>query len=130
MHPRTHKHLREIGALGDLQRAGVVVCEPVGYLEFIGLEASAAAVITDSGGVQEETAALGVPCFTLRNGTERPVTVELGTNTILGLDPGRIRDIEIAPHSSAPAPIPLWDGRAGVRAAEEIRRFLVSGGRL
>ena len=130
VHPRTHKHLREIGALGDLQRAGVVVCEPVGYLEFIGLEASAAAVITDSGGVQEETAALGVPCFTLRNGTERPVTVELGTNTILGLDPGRIRDIEIAPHSSAPAPIPLWDGRAGVRAAEEIRRFLVSGGRL
>ena len=66
--------------------------DPLGYLEFLSLEADATAVLTDSGGVQEETTYLGVPCFTLRDNTERPVTIRAGTNTLLGLDPARIAD--------------------------------------
>ena len=71
----------------------ITLTEPLGYLDFLSLEADAAAVLTDSGGVQEETTFLGVPCFTLRDNTERPVTITLGTNTLLGLEPGRIADI-------------------------------------
>ena len=67
--------------------------DPVGYLDFLSLEADAAAVLTDSGGIQEETTYLGIPCFTLRDNTERPVTVRAGTNTLLGLDPSRIAEI-------------------------------------
>jgi UDP-N-acetylglucosamine 2-epimerase (non-hydrolysing) len=87
-HPRTRKAL----ASGDLP-TGVILTEPLRYLDFLSLEADAAAVLTDSGGVQEETTYLGVPCFTLRDNTERPVTVRAGTNTLLGLAPERIRDI-------------------------------------
>jgi len=120
-HPRTVAHL------GTTEIANVVLTEPLGYLQFLGLESAARFVITDSGGVQEETAALGVPCFTLRDSTERPVTLELGTNTLLGLDPARIQDIpallERRPESR---PIPLWDGSAGERAADAILRFAFS----
>jgi UDP-N-acetylglucosamine 2-epimerase (non-hydrolysing) len=78
-------------------------------------------VITDSGGVQEETSALGVRCFTLRDTTERPVTVDLGTNTVLGARPERIADIPgLAAEPKPGAPIPLWDGAAGERAAAAI----------
>jgi len=91
-HPRTSERLESLG-LGDLEAKGLIVTPPLDYLAFLGLEARAAFVLTDSGGVQEETSALGVPCFTLRSTTERPVTIELGTNTLLGLDPGRIREI-------------------------------------
>ena len=84
-------------------------------------------MLTDSGGVQEETSALGVPCFTLRDGTERPVTVELGTNTVLGARPERIAEIPGLLGAAAPTePIPLWDGRAGVRAAEVLLGYLGS----
>ena len=83
--------------------------DPLGYLEFLSLVAGSAGVLTDSGGIQEETTFLGIPCFTLRDNTERPVTVELGTNTLLGLDPARDpRD--------PPAARPFATGRAGVRA--------------
>ena len=71
----------------------MTVTGPLGYLEFLGLEAAARFVLTDSGGVQEETSALGVRCFTLRATTERPITIELGTNTLLGLEPERIAEI-------------------------------------
>ena len=83
-------------------------------------------MLTDSGGVQEETSALGVPCFTLRDTTERPVTVELGTNTLLGLEPERILEIPGAARAArlAAAPIPLWDGHAGERAAAVIVEFV------
>lgn len=125
VHPRTLRGLERLALHGTLDAAGVRVCEPLGYLDFLGLEATARAVVTDSGGVQEETSALGVPCFTLRDSTERPVTVELGTNTILGLRPARIADVprllERTPDTSA---IPLWDGRAGPRAAEALLAFL------
>jgi UDP-N-acetylglucosamine 2-epimerase (non-hydrolysing) len=119
VHPRTHGHLVRLGLLARLVAAGVLVTDPLGYLSFLGLEAEAQFVLTDSGGVQEETSALGTPCFTLRDTTERPVTVELGTNTLLGTRPDRIAQIPSL--LSAPkmaAEIPLWDGLAGERAAE------------
>jgi UDP-N-acetylglucosamine 2-epimerase (non-hydrolysing) len=116
--------------LGGLEHAGTRLIDPVGYLDFLSLEADAGAVLTDSGGIQEETTYLGVPCFTLRDNTERPVTVRAGTNTLLGLDPGRIRDIpemlkarpaanRIASGREAEeARRPyLWDGQAAERIA-------------
>ncbi len=117
-HPRTRKMMA-----GMTVDPGVQVLDPVGYLEFLSLEADAAAVLTDSGGVQEETTYLGVACFTLRDNTERPVTVRAGTNTLLGLDPSRITDILPAlgasKGASQPAP-PGWDGRAAERVAAVI----------
>jgi UDP-N-acetylglucosamine 2-epimerase (non-hydrolysing) len=127
VHPRTGARLTAMGLDPDrLRESGLRVCPPLGYLDFLALEAKAAFVVTDSGGVQEETSALGVPCFTLRDGTERPVTVELGTNIILGVDPGRIRAIpQMLKEAGRPAEqIPLWDGNAGRRAAEVISEFL------
>ncbi len=104
-HPRTRKRMERNG--GRARRCDVL--DPVGYLEFLSLEADAAAVLTDSGGVQEETTYLGVPCFTLRDNTERPVTIRAGTNTLLGLDPARI-----ARHPSA--------ARGGTNGAVHSRR--------
>jgi UDP-N-acetylglucosamine 2-epimerase (non-hydrolysing) len=129
VHPRTEQHLRAAGLYADdLHAGGLVLCSPLGYLDFLALEAKAAFVLTDSGGVQEETSALGVRCFTLRSTTERPVTVELGTNTILGVDPESIRAIPamLEANDRSSAEIPLWDGRAGIRAAEVITRFLAA----
>ena len=118
-------HPRTAARLGDRPRAAVHLAEPLGYHDFLGLEAGARFVLTDSGGVQEETSALGVPCFTLRDTTERPVTVELGTNTVLGVSPERIAEIpRLLEHARAPQPIPLWDGRAGERAADAIRSWV------
>jgi UDP-N-acetylglucosamine 2-epimerase (non-hydrolysing) len=86
-------------------------------------------VLTDSGGVQEETSALGVPCFTLRDTTERPVTVELGTNTLLGAGADRIADIPALLLTSRTArEIPLWDGLAGERAAQVLVSVLEDAG--
>lgn len=116
VHPRTRKMLRGLEVA-----AGVILTEPVGYLEFLSLEADAAAVLTDSGGVQEETTYLGVPCFTLRSSTERPVTVRAGTNHILGLEPRRILEVpsSLAIDAKQPAgPPPLWDGHAAERVAD------------
>lgn len=120
VHPRTAARL-EGGKIPT--PPGVTLTPPLGYHEFLSLEFGAAAVLTDSGGVQEETTAFGIPCFTLRRNTERPVTVTHGTNTILGLEPDRIAEIpgylgKARPNSSEPPP--LWDGRAGERAAEVI----------
>jgi UDP-N-acetylglucosamine 2-epimerase (non-hydrolysing) len=126
MHPRTRARLTQIGPPPRTAAAKVIVGEPVSYREFLGLEIGARFVLTDSGGVQEETAALDVPCFTLRDTTERPVTIELGTNTLLGLDPSRIRDIpRLLAHFRPPdAPIPLWDGHAGERIASVLLSYL------
>ena len=118
-HPRTTERL------GSTEIPNVTLTGPLGYLEFLGLEAGARFVVTDSGGVQEETSALGVRCFTLRDSTERPVTIELGTNTLLGLEPERIGDIPALLATERPAEtIPLWDGRAAERAAAAITTFL------
>jgi UDP-N-acetylglucosamine 2-epimerase (non-hydrolysing) len=115
VHPRTRS------MLATEPPATVRLVDPVGYLDFLSLEADAAAVLTDSGGIQEETTYLGIPCFTLRDNTERPVTVRAGTNTLLGLAPERIAEIpallEQAP-ATAPQPPDKWDGAAAERLAE------------
>jgi UDP-N-acetylglucosamine 2-epimerase (non-hydrolysing) len=123
VHPRTRQHLVQLGLESGLAEAGVLLSPPLGYLSFLGLEAEAHFLLTDSGGVQEETSALGVRCFTLRNSTERPVTVELGTNTVLGANPERIAEIPSLLEREQPGQeIPLWDGAAGPRAAEVLRK--------
>jgi UDP-N-acetylglucosamine 2-epimerase (non-hydrolysing) len=122
VHPRTRKRLEALG-LGPTDR--LLLLEPLSYLPFLSLETGAAAVLTDSGGIQEETTALGVPCFTFRANTERPVTVTQGTNEVLGLDPARI--VEIPDRLEQPLGSrmpPLWDGRAGERAAAAIEATL------
>jgi UDP-N-acetylglucosamine 2-epimerase (non-hydrolysing) len=124
VHPRTRARLDES------RFPRVRFTPPVGYLEFLSLESDARAVLTDSGGVQEETTYLGVPCFTLRATTERPVTVRLGTNTVLGLEPARVGEIPalLAQRpKQRPAPPPLWDGQASVRIADVVERWLTSG---
>jgi UDP-N-acetylglucosamine 2-epimerase (non-hydrolysing) len=106
--------------------AGVRLLEPVGYLEFLGLLAAAAAALTDSGGIQEETTYLGVPCFTLRATTERPITIEMGTNVLLGLAPERIGEVpDLLPEVRArPARMPpRWDGRAAERIVDALGRL-------
>jgi UDP-N-acetylglucosamine 2-epimerase (non-hydrolysing) len=118
-HPRTRKALDRLGLRPANDRLRLL--DPVGYLEFLGLVAGAAGVLTDSGGIQEETTFLGVPCFTLRDNTERPITVQLGTNILLGLAPGRIAEVPdlIARVRARPHRVPpLWDGRAAGRIAD------------
>ncbi len=92
VHPRTRKRMEAI----ESEHPGLLLSEPLGYVDFLSLIADAAAVLTDSGGIQEETTYLGVPCFTLRDNTERPVTIRAGTNTLLGLDPAAIAGIPAA----------------------------------
>lgn len=120
-HPRAASALRELVATDRIR-----LIPPAGYLDFVALQAGARIVLTDSGGVQEETTALGVPCVTLRDNTERPITVSEGTNILAGLDPARI--VEIAQRVLAAPPAPrrpaLWDGHAGERIAE----VLLGGG--
>ena len=115
VHPRTRRQL----ATTDVPR-GIALLEPTGYLDFIALEAGARLVLTDSGGIQEETTVLGVPCLTLRESTERPITIEEGTNQLVGCDPERIvaaaravLRVGVAPRRPA-----LWDGKAGQRVAQ------------
>ena len=104
----------------------MTVIRPLGYIEFLSPETEAAAVLTDSGGVQEETTYLGVPCFTLRSTTERPITISHGTNTLLGLDPDRISDIPSLLASTDQRDgrrPPLWDGSAASRLVDVLLRF-------
>ena len=114
VHPRTKKNLGGPGR--------VVLTDPLPYLRFLSLEARAAAVVTDSGGIQEETTVLGVPCFTLRDNTERPETLE-GTNRLIRRD--QLRDVPRLLEEPTPGHIPeLWDGHAGERAAHAIEEML------
>jgi UDP-N-acetylglucosamine 2-epimerase (non-hydrolysing) len=128
VHPRTEGRLVEAGLDPErLRENGVRLCPPLGYLDFLALEAKAAVVLTDSGGIQEETSALGVRCFTLRDTTERPITIECGTNTILGVDPEQVRRIPQIldeDEKGVVREIPLWDGQAGGRAATVVAAFL------
>jgi UDP-N-acetylglucosamine 2-epimerase (non-hydrolysing) len=118
VHPRTRKALN---ARVGQALPGLLLTEPLGYLDFIKLLSHSRLVLTDSGGIQEETTVLGVPCLTLRNNTERPATVTEGTNTLVGLDPERIvataQDVLASP--SGPTTVPeLWDGRAAARIVD------------
>jgi UDP-N-acetylglucosamine 2-epimerase (non-hydrolysing) len=119
VHPRTRKMMEGL----EPDHPGLHLIEPLGYVDFLSLLADAGAVLTDSGGIQEETTYLGVPCFTLRDNTERPVTLTSGTNTLLGLDPAAISRIPalLGEREGAPSqPPPLWDGRAAERIADVI----------
>lgn len=122
-HPRTLKRIRESGISVP---SGITAGEPLSYLEFIAAEASAAAVITDSGGVQEETSVLGVPCVTVRTSTERPVTLELGTN-VLCPEVSRLKEAveaQMAVRPEQPPEIPMWDGGAGGRIVSAIEEYI------
>jgi UDP-N-acetylglucosamine 2-epimerase (non-hydrolysing) len=116
VHPRTRLRISEFG----LPTEGLHICDPLSYLDFLALQAGAAVVLTDSGGIQEETTFLGVPCLTLRANTERPVTVEIGTNVLIGNDTERLRtELEkiLNGQQKKGAIPPLWDGHAGERIA-------------
>ena len=123
VHPRTRKMIEEF----QLQPRSVQLVEPVGYLDFLALEAEARLVLTDSGGIQEETTVLRVPCLTLRTNTERPITVSQGTNHIVGRDPARIwaaaESILSQPRPAGAAP-EKWDGRTAERIVEVFAAFL------
>ena len=120
IHPRTAKRVHEFG----LSLNGIRTTDPLGYLEFLSWEASATVVLTDSGGLQEETTILGVPCLTLRHNTERPVTISQGTNIVVGPDKARILDafrrIMNGNWKSA-GPPEYWDGHAAERIIRVIR---------
>ncbi|MDP9052981.1 MAG: UDP-N-acetylglucosamine 2-epimerase (non-hydrolyzing) [Acidobacteriota bacterium] len=130
VHPRTKSRLDEFGLLAALEEApSVRLLPPLGYVENLGLMRNAAVVLTDSGGIQEETSYLSVPCLTLRENTERPATVTLGTNTLVGLDFAKARSLvdEILRHNyRKSSPIPGWDGRAAERVVLELSTFLES----
>jgi UDP-N-acetylglucosamine 2-epimerase (non-hydrolysing) len=127
-HPRTRERLRGFGLDGRLARLpGLRVTEPAGYLDFLKLMSSARLVLTDSGGIQEETTILRVPCLTLRENTERPITVELGTNQLVGNDPDRILAAyrKVVEGGGPPGQLPPgWDGRAAGRIVDVLERAL------
>jgi UDP-N-acetylglucosamine 2-epimerase (non-hydrolysing) len=128
VHPRTVARARAFGLAEKLESTpGLRVVEPVGYNDFVTLMSDACLVATDSGGIQEESTALGVPCLTLRNGTERPITVSQGTNVIVGVDPQRIaREVDaIANGRGKGGQAPEgWDGRTADRVADALQRLL------
>jgi UDP-N-acetylglucosamine 2-epimerase (non-hydrolysing) len=134
IHPRTRARILADRALHErLERTrGLKLADPVGYLDFLALTSNARLVITDSGGIQEETTALGVPCLTVRKNTERPVTIEIGTNTLVGTDPAQIvpAAIEVLEGRGKKGRVPeLWDGHAAERIADVLVRFLEERGR-
>jgi UDP-N-acetylglucosamine 2-epimerase (non-hydrolysing) len=130
VHPRTRRVLGEVPIVTEMVNEGRLrLLDPLGYLEFLGLMADARVVLTDSGGVQEETTTLGVLCLTLRDSTERPVTITEGTNRLVGSDPAKLvqawRELKGSP---PPKRVPaLWDGGAAERIVAILREY--AGGR-
>ena len=130
VHPRTRAAIIKHGLGALLESPAILQLPPAGYLEMLGLMQSATLVLTDSGGIQEETTALGSPCITLRENTERPVTIDEGTNTLAGQDPARIVALahEILATGGKRGRIPeLWDGNAAKRIAASLREWLDAG---
>jgi UDP-N-acetylglucosamine 2-epimerase (non-hydrolysing) len=130
MHPRTRSTIERFGLSRLLDEPRILLLPPMGYLEMLGLMKQARVVLTDSGGIQEETTALGVPCITLRNNTERPITVDQGTNTIAGQDPETILRIfeDIMRSGGKAGRIPeFWDGKAALRIAQVIEKWVNDG---
>lgn len=127
MHPRTRAKVEQHGLAPMLETPALVKLPPLGYFEILGLMQSARLVLTDSGGIQEETTALGIPCVTLRENTERPITVEQGSNTLVGASPARIlaavEDVLRGGGKSGRIP-ELWDGRASQRIVAVLREWL------
>ena len=127
LHPRTRANLDRFGLSGLLDPRRVAILPPQGYLEMLGLMAPAALVLTDSGGLQEETTALGIPCLTMRENTERPITVEQGTNTMVGRDRAAILQgvSDILAGRGKRGRVPeLWDGRAAERIVDDLSRWI------
>jgi UDP-N-acetylglucosamine 2-epimerase (non-hydrolysing) len=126
VHPRTRARIAEFDLKGRIERLeNLRLVEPMGYLDFLRLYSGAALVLTDSGGIQEETTALSIPCLTLRENTERPITVEMGTNKIVGTDTGRITEAAFAalasPRDTQQKRIPpLWDGHTAPRILDAL----------
>lgn len=119
VHPRTRQRLHNLGLASQMSK--FYLTDPVGYLDFLALQRFATVVVTDSGGIQEETTYLNVPCLTVRENTERPITVTLGSNTLVGHDmellQAEVRRVLLGEGKSGQMP-PLWDGRAGERVAD------------
>ncbi len=129
LHPRTRSNIDRFGLAGLIDRERTVLLPPQGYLEMLGLMAGAAVVLTDSGGLQEETTALGVPCLTLRENTERPITIEQGTNILVGRDRTAILGAvqEILDGRGKRGRVPeFWDGHAAERIARDLYQWLRS----
>ena len=127
IHPRTRDRLEQFGLRGRVNRQrSLVLTEPLGYLDFLHLYSNSRLVLTDSGGLQEETTVLGIPCLTLRTNTERPITVTEGTNRLVGSDPENIKREALAaldrPSPAARAP-ELWDGHAASRIVDAIEEM-------
>jgi UDP-N-acetylglucosamine 2-epimerase (non-hydrolysing) len=131
VHPRTRGNVEKAGLAEKLKAPNLIACEPLAYLASLGLMRDAKVVVTDSGGMQEETTALGVPCITVRENTERPITISEGTNTLIGADPARILPVveEILRDGGKRGRKPaLWDGKAAERIAAEAEAFLAARG--
>jgi UDP-N-acetylglucosamine 2-epimerase (non-hydrolysing) len=125
VHPRTQKMITDLVSAERVLLAanGLMFINPLGYLDFLSLYSGARLVLTDSGGIQEETSVLGIPCLTLRENTERPITVTMGTNTIVGTDPEKITAAAFAALNETarqPVSIPLWDGHTADRIVAEL----------
>lgn len=124
VHPRTRKTIAKLGFAERLKKiGGLRLVDPLGYLDFLNLYSGAQLVLTDSGGIQEETSVLGVPCVTLRENTERPITVTMGTNTIAGTDTDKIVTAAFAALKQKSRPtvnIPLWDGKTADRILDAL----------
>lgn len=117
VHPRSRKQLEQNGLLERLEKGKIQILEPLGYLEFLSLMTKAKVVLTDSGGIQEETTVLGVPCLTVRSNTERPITITMGTNQLVGSKKEKIMAglREIEKHGEKARLPELWDGKASLR---------------
>ena len=129
LHPRTRNNLERFGMLDRLAAPGFLVLPPQGYLEMLGLMSGARMVLTDSGGIQEETTALGVPCITIRENTERPITVEQGTNTLVGVRGEAIiaaADEILVNGGKAGRTPEYWDGRCAERIAAHLHDWLAA----
>jgi UDP-N-acetylglucosamine 2-epimerase (non-hydrolysing) len=129
LHPRTVARIDGFGFADVLQSGRIAVLPPQGYLEMLGLMADATLVLTDSGGMQEETTALSVPCLTMRANTERPITIEQGTNTLVGRDRAlilRLVDEILATGGKRGRAPELWDGRAAERIAAHLAAWLAT----
>ncbi len=125
VHPRTRAKIDEFGLADIIANSNIRLIEPLGYVDFMRLYSGARLVLTDSGGLQEETTVLGIPCLTLRQNTERPVTIELGTNVLVGTNPAKIKqaafDVLADEHFAVNATIPpLWDGKTAGRICDEL----------
>jgi UDP-N-acetylglucosamine 2-epimerase (non-hydrolysing) len=128
IHPRTRGNLEKFGLGALLDNPRIALLPPLGYLEMLGLMSGATVMITDSGGLQEETTALSVPCLTLRENTERPITVEQGTNTVIGADEAlfvRSLDDILATGGKRGRVPEYWDGNAAQRIAADLHDWLL-----